>query len=390
MTEMYREPETRDQLLRKIDYMTNVPKIDGSYAFTDRETEVYVNNIMTSMGFGNMNQRITNNLRGVNILQNQQIPYTVSENMGYVFFTRPSLNLSYDNIAPVRKMTPLLTTDQHNVWRYVRATLDHIGASHARTNAYSPYVDPLNPFIPVLTNCIETLGGWPNPSVEVYSSKAGNYKDQWAMVDSSYHIYGNYNLSASFVNPPNDVISKMFNTWTMYSSYVYEGEIAAYKEARVQRYIDYQTRIYRFVMDYSKTKILKWANTGVAFPTTNTDADSMDFDRKSNFNENAARMDQSFTCTGAEYNDPITLHEFNMTVMLMNPNMQPNRRKKYMVKLEQGEKMYFNYLAYPFINLSNNELEWYCHKSVYQYFKMQLGGLFHDNPIQQLISASKR
>lgn len=390
MNNTYRPPESDEAFRNKIDYMTNMPRIDGSYSFIDRETEVYVNNIMTSMGFGNINQRITNNLRGVNILQNQQIPYTQSENMGYVFFTRPSLNLSYDNIASVRKMTPLLTTDEHNVWRYVRATLDHVGASHARANAFSPYVDPLNPFIPVLTNAIETLGGWPNPSVDTYSSKAGNYKEQWAMVDGVYNIYGNYNLSASFVNPPNDVVSKIFNTWTMYSSYVYDGTIVPYREARVQRYIDYQTRIYRFVMDFSKRKILKWANCGVGFPTTNTDADSMDYDRKSNYNENTARMDQSFMCTGAEYNDPITLYEFNMAVMLMNPHMQPARRKKYMVKLEHGEKMYFNYLAYPFVNLSTNELEWYCHKAVYQYFKHHLGNLMYDDPIQQLISASKR
>ena len=378
--EFYRPPISDEELRREIDRMS----LKDGTGFSSAEAEAYVDNLLTAMGFGRTDQRIVNNLRAFNIIQNQTNPQAQTENMGYVFFTRPSLNLSYDNIAPVRKLTPLLTIEKESIWRYVRASLDHVNSVYKGGNGDSPFVDPLNPFIPILTNTIETLGGWPNPSVDSYTSKAGNYKEQWSMVDGSYFLYGSYNLSASFNNPPGDPVSKLMNTWTMYQSLVYDGTIAAYPEPRIQRYIDYQTRIYRFVMDHSKTRILKWANCGVAYPTTNTDADSMDFDRSKNYNENIGRIDQNFLCSGAEYNDPITLYEFNAAVEIMNPSMRPKYRlgdNSRMVKLKQSEKMYMNFLAYPYINLQTNELEWWTFRHIHDKVTESLGEYRYGNNI---------
>lgn len=382
--ENYRPPVSEAQEKKEIEMMTGTPSDPGT-GFSSREAEAFVDNMLTAFGFGRTDQRIVNNLRAFNIIQNQSNPQVQVENMGYVFFTRPSLNLSYDNIATVRKLVPLLTNDKNSVHRFVRASLDHTGSVFKGGLGDSPYVDPLNPFIPLLTNSLETLGGWPNPAVDHYTSKAGNYKEQWAMVDGSYNIYGAFNLSASFINPPNDAVSKMLNTWTMYQNLVYDGTIAAYPQPRTQRYIDYQTRIYRFVMDHSKRRILKWANCGVAFPTTNTDADSMDFDRTKVYNENAGRIDQNFLCTGAEYNDPITLYEFNAAVEIMNPAMRGGEagRLKRMVKLEQADKLYMNYLAYPYINLITNELEWWAFRDVYQHIKNSLGDFRYGNDFFQ-------
>lgn len=367
--EVYRPPVSEETHRREIDFMSS----EGGSGFSSAEAEAYVDNILTSLGFGRTDQRMVNNLRAFNIIQNQSLPQVQVENMGYVFFTRPSLNLSYDNIAIIRKMISMNTKRQETVGRFIRASLDHVNSVYRGSNGSSPFVDPLNPFIPILTNSLETLGGWPNPTVDTYTSKAGNYKEQWAMVDGSYQIYGAFNLSATFNNPPNDVVSKMMNMWTLYQNLVYDGSIAPYPQARQQRYIDYQTRIYRFVMDHSKRTILKWAATGTSFPTTNTDADSMDFDRSKIYNEGLARVDQNFLCTGAEYNDPITLYEFNACVEIMNPSMRPKYRKDRMQKLSQADKLYMNFLAYPYIDLETHELEWYVFKGVYAKVKNQLG-----------------
>jgi hypothetical protein len=375
--EGYSPPVSDAEWQAQIDRMS----IKGGRGFGTAEAETFVNNMFSAMGFGNTDQRISNSLRALNINQNTSNPQTHMENMGYVFFTRPSLNLSYDNIALTRKFTPMLTSDKYSPYRYVRASLDHINSVYAGGNGDSPWVDPLNPFIPILSNSIETLSGWPNPSIESYTSKAGDMREQWAMVDGVYHIYGVYNLSASFNNPPNDIVAKLFNTWTMYQSLVYAGDIAPYPQPRIQRWIDYQSRIYRFVMDYSRTRIMKWASVGVCYPTTNNDADAMDFDRSKVYNENSARIDQSFLCTGAEYNDPITLYEFNAAVEIMNPSMRPAYRSSRMVKISQGEKLFMNYLAYPYINVITNELEWYAFKNVYEYVKNQLGAMQYGNNV---------
>lgn len=377
--EEYTSPFALEKEKEEIDRMVN-KDLSG---FGNKEYESYVTNALVSMGFANSEQRLITNLRGINILQNQANFNVGSENMGYTFFTRPSLNLSYDNIAVVRKMVPMLTKDKNSVHRYIRASLDHLGGSRDPM-AGSPAVDPLSAFIPVLTNTLETLGGWPSVNVDSYNSRAGNYKEQWAMSDGCYDIRGNYSLNASFINPPNDVVSRLFNTWTMYQSYVYDGTLAPYNEARIQRFIDYQTRCYRFVMDFSKQRILKWAACGVAYPTTNSDSDSYDFDRSKVYNDNLNRIDVSFMATGAEYNDPITLYEFNRAVEIMNRGMRDpaknvvvngvsRKMKGNMIKLKQAEKIHMNFMAYPYIDLHTNELEWYAVKEVHAYLTSRLG-----------------
>ena len=112
----------------------------------------------------------------------------------------------------------------------------------------------------------------------------------------------------------------------------------------------------------------------------------MDFDRTKVYNENAGRIDQNFLCTGAEYNDPITLYEFNSAVEIMNPAMRggEEKRRKRMVKLDQGEKMYMNYLAYPYVNIITNELEWWTFKDVYNAIKKEIGDLKYGNPYLEL------
>jgi len=46
------------------------------------------------------------------------------DNEGYVFFTRPQLNLTYGNISNMRKFMSLLSTQPNSIQRYVRVMLD--------------------------------------------------------------------------------------------------------------------------------------------------------------------------------------------------------------------------------------------------------------------------
>ena len=84
-----------------------------------------------------------------------------SDSHGLTFFTRPRLNLSYDNIAGVRNFAPLLTGDPLTLPRAIRCILDpvsHKGVekSHIRP-IQCPMVDPQNPFIPLLSNLLISM-----------------------------------------------------------------------------------------------------------------------------------------------------------------------------------------------------------------------------------------
>jgi len=73
---------------------------------------------------GSIDKAISNNLYGIN---HQGVKSIISENRdsyGYVFFTRPQLNMSTYNLRNLRHFYSLLTTDHATIQRYVRCTLD--------------------------------------------------------------------------------------------------------------------------------------------------------------------------------------------------------------------------------------------------------------------------
>src|SRR5690606_3923357 len=47
-----------------------------------------------------------------------------TDSRGLVFFTRPGLNLSYDNIIMDRTLLPLLAEDSKSIYRAIRVMLD--------------------------------------------------------------------------------------------------------------------------------------------------------------------------------------------------------------------------------------------------------------------------
>jgi hypothetical protein len=73
---------------------------------------------------GALDQAITNSLYGIN---HQDVPSRIphnKEHRGYVFFTRPQLNLSTGNLRNVRALNPFLTKEPLSVQRFARCTLD--------------------------------------------------------------------------------------------------------------------------------------------------------------------------------------------------------------------------------------------------------------------------
>ena len=164
--EIYRPPISLEQERREVEMMAGTPDNPGD-GFASREAAAFVDNMLTAYGFGRTDQRIVNNLRAFNIIQNQSNPQVQVENMGYVFFTRPSLNLSYDNIIMDRTLTPMLSKEPLSIGRYVRAMLDPLG------NWECPLVDATNVFMPLLSNTVESLAGWQDPIIDTYQSTAG-------------------------------------------------------------------------------------------------------------------------------------------------------------------------------------------------------------------------
>ena len=133
--------------------------------------------------------------------------------------------------------------------------------------------------------------------------------------------------------------------------------------------IDYNTRIYRLVMDVSRTYVTRLFACGAAFPVSNNLATHADFDASSTntpfagVNENLTFVFRAFGFTNYDH---ILIYEFNELQAQFNSSMEDENREKDMVKLKPFEREYFNHRAYPRIDPSTMELEWWVFKPVYQ------------------------
>lgn len=293
---------------------------------------------------------------------------------GLTFFTRPNLNLSYDNLAVDRVMMNLAILREDpaapTYQRAIRTILDPQGAFNRQVT--SAIVDTNSPFIAILTNRLMSLSGWPDPVVSYFSSKDGTYKESWSMIDDVARNFGTFDLQASFRNTAGDPITLLFNSWIRYAALVYEGVMMPYPDCIVENEIDYMTRIYRLVLDPSRQYVQKIAST-MAFPTSSALGAAMNFTSTDTFSQdNAQQISIPFHCMGAEYQDPIIIREFNDIVGLFNPNMNDtNRTSSGYVKLSKVELALFNYYGYPYIDPKTYELQWWVKAEDYAALKNQ-------------------
>ncbi len=372
-----------------------------------------IDRISSSIGLGAIYHSITNTCHGINHRgMGNGVPMNQDQH-GLTFFTRPCMNMSYDNLSSDRTTTPLITKAELSYQRYIRCLLDpRAGLGGSKTLALShqdnslfaalsglfnsnakpnqngiqtdtfntPLLDPHCAFIPLLTNNLISISGWPDQQVATYTSKPGVMGESWSMYDGTIKIYGTQDLTVNLRNMLGDPLSLLFGTWLTYGANVYSGQFNPYADLILGNIIDYQTRIYRLVLDPTRRFVQKIAATGAAFPIANPIGGVFDYNEEHVFNLNIKEMSVPFRCMGIIYNDPLLFTTFNMTVAAFNPNMadppkayvdphvDPDAiRNQNMRKLTMAERMVFNYHGYPRIDPITQELEIWVDNAVYQY-----------------------
>lgn len=332
-----------------------------------------------STPIGSIDKAIGNNLYGVNHRQTPTFVPSNKDMYGLTFFTRPQLNLQSDNIRNVRQMYPLLSTNNVSIQRFVRCMLDprmmegytldrnpQPGTMGTSIQPIScPMVDHNSPFISILTNNLNSISGWPDVIAPTRVSAAGLYNESQAMVDGITRNYEVFDLSASFRNTKGDPILYLFYIWLHYCSFVFEGKLMPYLDMITENEIDYNTRIYRLVLDKDRNKVTKIAATGAAFPVSIPTASFFDFNNDRPFNEQNKDITITFKCMGAEYHDDITIREFNESVMIFNAAMRDGNRERSMVRVGNALLPMFNNRGYPRINPNTYELEWWVSQQLY-------------------------
>lgn len=339
-----------------------------------------VDNLSRTTAVGSLSTAIGDTFYGIN---HRQTPNAVQINKdfyGLTLFTRPRMNLSTVNIRTVRQLAPLLTLEKESIQRIIRCLLD---CTLSRAGIDTPFVDNQQAFIPVLTNNLLSMSGWHDVTLPIATSQAGLYKEEFSYGDGVTADYSAYDITASFRNISGDPITALFLIWTHYISNVYQGTMVPYPEFIVENEIDYMTRIYRLVLDSTKTYVKKIGACGAAFPINSPIGASFNFEHSKPINDSNDQISITFRCMGAMYQDDILIHEFNKTTELFNDTLaadrftmrrlkDPNTNQNYVesthpnyTKVPIDALPIFNNRGYPRINPVTYELEWWVTNEEY-------------------------
>ena len=226
-----------------------------------KASELYVDKTLGSSD-------VTNHVYGIN---HRQTPLAVPMNKdqyGLCFFTRPQLNLQSENLRQKRFMHPLLDTNPISYYRLIRCTLDPrlmtgYGDDDVNSNenvdAIScPIVDNQSAFIPVLTNSLTSISGWPDMKLPIAQSQEGKYKESHIMVDGVTEDYSAYTLNASFRN----------SRASLCDDFQVDG--VGYKRisgAKMEKVEDCENGLATYKLDLQPTNnYLQAASVGVSYP----------------------------------------------------------------------------------------------------------------------------
>jgi hypothetical protein len=325
---------------------------------------ISLDEIFRNSPLGSLDCSIANTLYGINHRQVANLTPPNKEVFGLTFLTRPALNLTTQNARADRRLIPLLTQESSHYQRYIRCMLDP-RLNYSNRSFECSLIDHDNPFIPLLTNQMSSLSGWPDPSLDTFTSAKGVYNEQFSIVDSIMDIFWSYDMTATFRSMVGDPISAFFYTWMLYISNVYKGVMVPYPDMIALDEIDYQTRIYRLVLDRTKRKIVKYACTGVCVPYSINIGSSFNFESDKVYNDAFDQIEVGFRCSGALYNDPIIIEDFNDLVGIFCESMKPATRESNMQKVDISILDIFNFQGYPYINPDTLDLDWYVYKTTY-------------------------
>ncbi|MFW9601708.1 MAG: hypothetical protein ACMV1B_05230 [Prevotella sp.] len=371
----------------------------ATQANNDYVIDKSLDSILESLPIGSVQRAIGNNLYGINFRQTSTALPRSKDQYGYTFFTRPQLNLSTVNITNYRGFYSLLTQNKASYQRFTRAILDpRLGATGSQETSpgiVSPFVDRTNPFISVLTNNIVSLSGWPDLTVPIYTSPSGLYGEEHSMVDGVTNHFEAYDLDVTFRNTRGNPLIYLFYIWIKYETLVVEGILNPYLDMISENEIDYNTRIYRLVMDTQKRYVTQIACTGASFPINVPTGNLFDYNTDSPYNTKNSEINIRFRCMGFLAFEDIIKMYFNQTVAIFNPDMRKVlnhdmqtssssdaviRDNVYTVYTVDGSEyvkipyvlntvadisgidtgaLSINHKAIPYINLYTNELEWW-------------------------------
>jgi hypothetical protein len=320
------------------------------------DNRTILDDIVSASGIGRPNSALTDIFWGLDHQGVGTLFPKNSDEQGMLLVTRPRMNLSHDNVTGVQKLTPLLSDDRQSIYRAIRCMLDPIIGAQIGSDLF----DIKQAFIPIITNTCISCTGWPEATMNYYTSPEGIRKEVWSMADDVAELNGTYQLTMNFANTRGDPVSKLMLPWVTYQGAVYTGDMTPYPEHSMLREMDYWGRIWRIVLSEDKRYVSKIGCMIGAVPMADSTGAFMDYNREDGGIRNMDQISIPFHCLWAEYDVPVLLEEFNLTVCMFNGAMRDGSRQATYRKMTPFELATTGSMrGYPHIDLVTREITWW-------------------------------
>ncbi len=349
-------------------------KLRSGSELTDLPTDL--NDFFKHTNFGATKSLATNSLYGFNNTGTLTIPEQDKTSRGMVFFTRPQLNMLTENLVHERMLYPLLTKHSMSIGHFIRNTLDprlEVGydpysptlTPSPNHSIYTPLVDNEQAFIPMLSNSLLNLSGFPDIEVPVYTSVENMYKGSYVQVDGVDNLNTTLDITAEFKSSVGNPVMNLLRIWSLFPSFYLHKKLMPYPDYRLGGTKDYETRVFRIALDYTDTYVEYIAATGPAIWTATGFGSILDYSAEEKYANVNKAHNYRLTAQGISVMDPILMKEFNTTVEYFNEAMKDGIREKEMIQVPKDLYNVFNYRGYPYINLRTNEFGWYVPKAYF-------------------------
>lgn len=333
--------------------------------------------LFSGSAVGSLDKALSNNIRGFNVLQTRNALTPNQDHQGYLFVTRPQLNMQKDNLRNFAPLYGLLNDDPDCAGLAIRMLLDpRIGAGYRYSvgpkSAHkfippmaSNHVDNMNAFFPFVTNNVITSTGWGDKTLPLTSTDPGLYRQTYAHVDGISRNYGEWDLTINLQNMTGDFSVACFSALIDYASAIKEELMSPYPDYLFNNRVDFHLRGYRVIVDKSKQVVTKIMAPAAMICNSAPYGMFGDFDRNTPFSEQTKELNFRFRCMAQINNDPRLIYSFNGTVRCFNPSMADNMRPQYMVQVPFRMLQRFQSRVYPRINPENLKLEWWTYRNLY-------------------------
>jgi len=339
-------------------YIQNFNNVDLNYI---KKTLEYLSSLLYSSTGSSKHSSLIRQISGFDFIGNSIYMPSI-DNAGITFFTRPRLNLSTSSVRSDRILAFLDTLEPNNVSFAIRCLLDTELCNRINVQSAiekSPLINSYNPFIPILTNNLINISGWPDLVLETEITEGGYHSENIGYPKGSDDLNKTYNLTATFSDIQGSFILFLFLMWYRYLFLASKGIVSQYPQDIENRRLGFTSSIYRFVLDTSKKFITKWAKATGTFITNVPIGSYFNYDKTKQITTEGANLSVSFFVSGKiEYMDGIILQEFNKLVRRFCKGITDN--SMYITAKTEEEILNFNHQCLPYINTldGSNELQW--------------------------------